>query len=102
LRIKSINEDLNNEKIDIFTWKDNPVDLIAEALLPARSLSVIVDEKAKKAIVIVKDDQYSLAIGKNGQNARLAAYATDWRIDIKKLSDATKEGLEFQYNVIQK
>ena len=52
--------------------------------------------------MIVKDDQYSLAIGKNGQNARLAAYATDWRIDIKKLSDATKEGLEFQYNVIQK
>ena len=102
LRIKSINEDLNNEKIDIFTWKDNPVDLIAEALLPARSLSVIVDEKTKKATVVVRDDQYSLAIGKNGQNARLAAYATDWRIDIKKISDATKEGIEFQYNVIQK
>lgn len=102
LRIKSINEDLNNEKIDIFTWKDNPVDLIAEALLPARSLSVIADEKTKKALVIVRDDQYSLAIGKSGQNARLAAYATDWRIDIKKLSDATKDGIEFKYNVIQK
>ncbi|MDD3171141.1 MAG: transcription termination factor NusA [Bacilli bacterium] len=102
LRIRSINEDLNNEKIDIFTWKDNPIDLIAEALLPARSLSVIADEKTKRALVIVKDDQYSLAIGKSGQNARLAAYATDWRIDIKKISDATKEGIEFQYNVVQK
>ncbi len=102
LRIKAINEALNNEKIDIFTWKDNPVDLIAEALLPARSLSVIPDEKTKKALVIVRDDQYSLAIGKSGQNARLAAYAVDWKIDIKKLSDATKEGIKFQYNVVQK
>ena len=102
LRIRSINEALNNEKIDIFTWKNDPVDLIAEALLPARSLSVMADEKTKKALVIVRDDQYSLAIGKSGQNARLAAYATDWKIDIKKLSDATKEGIKFSYNVIQK
>lgn len=103
LRIKAINDALNNEKIDIFTWKDNPVDLIAEAILPARSLSVIIeDEKAKKALVIVRDDQYSLAIGKGGQNVRLAAYAVDWRIDIKRLSDAVKEGISFTYNVIQK
>lgn len=99
LRIKEINEALNNEKIDIFTWKDNPVDLISEALLPARCLSVIVDEKTRKALVIVQDDQYSLAIGKSGQNARLAAYAIDWKIDIKKLSDATSEGIKFSYNV---
>jgi N utilization substance protein A len=99
LRIRKINEILNNEKIDIFTWKENPVDLIAEALLPARVLSVIADDKTKQATVIVKDDQYSLAIGKNGQNARLAAYAIGWRIDIKNLTDATKEGLEFTYNV---
>lgn len=102
LRIKSINEVLNNEKIDIFTWKDDPVELIAEALLPAKSLSVIPDTKTKKALVIVRDDQYSLAIGRSGQNARLAAYAVDWKIDIKKLSDATKEGIKFSYNVIQK
>lgn len=102
LRIKSINEALNNEKIDIFTWKDNPVELIAEALLPAKTLSVIPDLKTKKALVIVRDDQYSLAIGRSGQNARLAAYAVDWKIDIKKLSDATKEGIKFTYNVIQK
>lgn len=102
LRIKSINEALNNEKIDIFTWKNDPVDLIAEALLPAKSLSVVADEKTKKALVIVRDDQYSLAIGRSGQNARLAAYAIDWKIDIKKLSDATKEGIKFSFNVIQK
>lgn len=102
LRIKEINDALNNEKIDIFTWKDNPVELISEALLPARSISVIADEKTKKALVIVNDDQYSLAIGKSGQNARLAAYAIDWKIDIKRLSDATSEGIKFSYNVIQK
>lgn len=99
LRIKSINAALNDEKIDIFTWKEDSVDLIAEALLPARSLSVMVDEKEKKATVIVEDDQYSLAIGRNGQNARLAAYVTNWKIDIKKLSDAIEEGIEFEYNV---
>lgn len=103
LRIKAINDALNNEKIDIFTWKNNPVDLIAEALLPARSLSVIIDdEKSKQALVIVRDDQYSLAIGKSGQNVRLAAYAIDWRIDIKSFSKALEEGISFTYNVIQK
>lgn len=99
LRIKEINDTLNGEKIDIFTWKDNPVELISEALLPARCLSVISDEKTRKALVIVHDEQYSLAIGKSGQNARLAAYAIDWKIDIKKLSDATAEGIKFTYNV---
>ena len=99
IRIKAINAALNGEKIDIFVWKENPVDLIAEALSPARSLSVIPDEKEKKAIVIVNDDQYSLAIGSKGQNAKLAVLATGWKIDIKKLSDAEAEGIEFKYNV---
>ena len=58
--------------------------------------------KNLKGLGIVRDDQYSLAIGRSGQNARLAAYAVDWKIDIKKLSDATKEGIKFTYNVIQK
>ncbi|HHZ11477.1 MAG TPA: transcription termination/antitermination protein NusA [Acholeplasmataceae bacterium] len=98
-RIRRINEMLNDEKIDIFTWKDRPEELIAEALLPARVLSVIADDKTKQATVIVNDDQYSLAIGKNGQNARLAAYAIGWKIDIKSLSDATAEGIEFTFNV---
>lgn len=103
LRIKSINEALNNEKIDIFTWKNDPIDLVAEALLPARSLSVIIDDKkSKQATVIVRDDQFSLAIGRAGQNVRLASFAIDWRIDIKRFSDAIKEGIKFTYNVIQK
>ncbi|MDD3382296.1 MAG: transcription termination factor NusA [Bacilli bacterium] len=100
LRIRSINESLNNEKIDIFTWRENPVELICEALLPAKVVSVIMnDEKERRATVIVSDDQFSLAIGKQGQNARLAAYAINWHIDIKKLSEATEEGIKFKVNV---
>jgi len=99
LRIKAINQALNGEKIDIFVWKDNPVDLIAEALSPAKAISVMPDEKTKKAIVIVNDDQYSLAIGSKGQNARLAVMATGWKIDIMKLSDANTDGIEIKYNV---
>ncbi|MGI6711117.1 MAG: transcription termination factor NusA [Bacilli bacterium] len=100
LRIRSINEALNNEKIDIFTWREDPVELICEALLPAKVVSVIInDENEKRAMVIVSDDQFSLAIGKQGQNARLAAYAINWHIDIKKLSDATAEGIKFKVNI---
>lgn len=102
LRIRQINEILNNEKIDIFTWKEDPVELISEALLPAKTLGVVADSKTKQATVIVADDQYSLAIGKRGQNARLAAYAINWKIDIKSLSQATNEGIEFSYNAIRK
>lgn len=99
IRIKAINAALNGEKIDIFVWKDNPIDLIAEALSPAKSLSVIPDERENKAIVIVDDDQYSLAIGSKGQNAKLAVLAIGWKIDIKKLSEAQEEGIDFTYNV---
>ncbi len=98
-RIKAINEILNGEKIDIFVWRNNPIDLIAEALSPARVVSVMPDETEKRALVIVNDDQFSLAIGRNGQNAKLAAFATGWKIDIKKLSEAYTEGIDFRYNV---
>lgn len=98
-RIKAINNALNGEKIDIFVWKNNPVDLIAESLSPAKVLSVIPDEKTHKAIVVVSDDQYSLAIGSKGQNAKLAVLATGWKIDITKLSEAEEQGLAFEYNV---
>lgn len=99
MRIKEINQILNGEKIDIFVWKSNPVDLIAEALTPARVLSVMPDEKEKKALVICSEDQFSLAIGKSGQNVKLAAFATGWKIDIKKLADAYEEGIKIDYNV---
>ena len=68
-------------------------ELVAEALLPAETIKVIVDEKEKSALAIVEDDQFSLAIGRNGQNVRLAAYAIGWKIDIKTASTAKTEGL---------
>ncbi len=92
-RVKTINMALNGEKIDIFTWKEDPKELVAEALLPAETVKVFVDEKEKSALAIVEDDQFSLAIGRNGQNVRLAAYAIGWKIDIKTVSVAKTEGL---------
>ena len=99
-RIKAINNILNGEKIDIFVWKSNPVDLIAEALMPAHILSVMPKEREKKALVICSEDQLSLAIGKAGQNVKLAAYATGWKIDIKRLADAYAEDIKINYNVV--
>lgn len=97
-RIKSINKILNDEKIDIFSWSNNPVELISSALTPAKVVSVV-ETGEKQAVAIVNDDQFSLAIGKGGLNVKLAAIATGWRIDIKKLSQAYLEGIDFKYNV---
>ena len=73
-----------NEKIDIIRWSNQPEEYIASALSPAKVISVsIVDENEKQAVVVVPDNQLSLAIGKEGQNARLAAKLTGWKIDIK-------------------
>ena len=102
IRIKQINNALNGERVDIFNWSDNPINLIAEALTPARVISVLVDEKEHKSLVIVPDDQFSLAIGKGGQNARLASQVSGWKIDIKNESTAYKEGLKFKPNVTVK
>lgn len=102
IRIKQINNALNGERVDIFNWHDNPINLIAEALTPARVISVLVDEKEHKSLVIVPDDQFSLAIGKGGQNARLASQVSGWKIDIKNESTAYKEGLKFKPNVTVK
>lgn len=98
-RIREINAVLNGEKIDIFVWSSDTVRLIAEALAPAKVMSVNPNEKEKRAMVVVSDDQYSLAIGKSGQNTRLAAIATGWKIDIHKLSQASLDGLDFKFNV---
>ena len=96
-RIKAINEALNGEKIDIFVWKSNPIDLIAEALTPARVVSVMPDEKEKRALVIANDDQFSLAIGRNGQNAKLAAKLTGYKIDVKPYSVAIADDESLGY-----
>ena len=86
VRIQNIINELNNEKIDVIEWNEDPAIYIAAALLPAQVMAVDVREDEKFAQVIVPDDQLSLAIGKSGQNARLAAKLTNWKIDIKSES----------------
>jgi len=86
IRIQNIINELNGEKIDVIEWNEDPSIYISAALLPAKVLAVDIKEEEKFAQVIVPDDQLSLAIGKSGQNARLAAKLTNWKIDIKSES----------------
>ena len=88
-RVTRIVEELHNEKIDIIEWDSDIAVYIAKALSPAKVLMVYINEEEKAARVIVPDSQLSLAIGKEGQNARLAAKLTGWKIDIKSSSQAT-------------
>lgn len=92
-RVNSIVSELNGEKIDIINWDDNPAFLIENALSPAKVICVVADEDAREAQVIVPDYQLSLAIGKEGQNARLAARLTGYKIDIKSETQAKELGL---------
>lgn len=87
-RVQNIVTELQNEKIDIVKWDEDPAVYIANALSPAQVISVTVDEAEKSSSVVVPDYQLSLAIGKAGQNARLAAKLTNWKIDIKSESQA--------------
>ncbi len=82
-RVRNITNELRNERVDIVPYSDDPVEFITAALQPARIREVILDEETGTATVIVQDQQLSLAIGKEGQNARLAARLTGWRIDIR-------------------
>jgi len=82
-RVNTITTELSGEKIDIIPWSENPVQFVSNSLSPAKVLSIEIDEKEHKAVVEVANDQLSLAIGKGGQNVRLAAKLTGWRIDIK-------------------
>ena len=86
MRVESVVNELKTEKIDIVKWSADPAEYIANALNPARVISVFVSETEKSAAVVVPDNQLSLAIGKEGQNARLAAKLTGWKIDIKSQS----------------
>jgi len=86
MRVQSVVDQINGEKIDIIEWSDDPKILIANALNPAEVIQVNISEEEKIAEVIVPDFQLSLAIGKEGQNARLAAKLTGWKVDIKKES----------------
>lgn len=91
VRVNSIVYSLGGEKIDIIVWSDDPFEYIARALSPAKVISVEIDEITKAARVIVPDDKLSLAIGKGGQNVRLAAKLTNWKIDVKSESKAAEE-----------
>jgi transcription termination/antitermination protein NusA len=91
-RVRMVVSELRGEKIDIIPYNDEPARFVAKALSPARVREVLVDDDGRQATVIVPDDQLSLAIGREGQNARLAARLTGWRIDIKSETEfATEE-----------
>ena len=107
IRIQNIINELKGEKIDVIEWNEDPATYISAALLPAQVMAVDIKEEEKFAQVIVPDDQLSLAIGKSGQNARLAARLTNWKIDIKSESqfrellgyeESTEEQPEEQIN----
>ncbi|MCD5322723.1 MULTISPECIES: transcription termination factor NusA [Pontibacillus] len=91
-RVQAIVNELKGEKIDIVQWSEDPVVFVSNALSPAKVVEVLVNEEEKATTVVVPDHQLSLAIGKRGQNARLAAKLTGWKIDIKSESDAVEDG----------
>lgn len=90
-RVNEVVRELNGEKIDVIAWSEDPLEFIAKALSPAKVLKVSANEGEKAARVVVPDDKLSLAIGKDGQNARLAARLTGWKVDVKSESKALKE-----------
>ncbi|MFO8100724.1 MAG: transcription termination factor NusA [Dehalococcoidia bacterium] len=93
IRIQNVTNEIQGERIDIVAWASDQRQYIANSISPAKALEVRMDPAENTAIVIVPDNELSLAIGKEGQNARLAAKLTDWRIDIKSESAAAEEGL---------
>jgi N utilization substance protein A len=94
IRIQNIVSELGGEKIDVVNWSPDPAIFIANALAPSQVVAVKVDEKRESAIAVIPDRMLSLAIGKEGQNVRLAVKLTGWRIDIKSASDSEKEKAE--------
>jgi transcription termination/antitermination protein NusA len=97
-RVRMVVSELRGERIDIIPYHDDPARFVAKALSPARVREVIVDDEERSATIIVPDDQLSLAIGKEGQNARLASKLTGWRIDIKSQSEMAQTEAELTYS----
>ena len=97
-RVNEVVEELRGEKIDIINWDENPAILIENALSPAKVIAVMADPDEKTALVVVPDYQLSLAIGKEGQNARLAARLTGFKIDIKSETQAKESGDFYDYD----
>src|ERR1700754_4097472 len=96
-RVRMVVSERRGEKIDIIPYNDEPARFVAKALSPARVREVIVDDEERQATVIVPDDQLSLAIGRDGQNARLAARLTGWRVDIKSETEFASEESDVEY-----
>ena len=96
-RVRMVVSELRGEKIDIIPFNEEPARFVAKALSPARVREVLVDDEAKQATVIVPDDQLSLAIGKDGLNARLAARLTGWRVDIRSETEFAEDEAEMGY-----
>jgi N utilization substance protein A len=96
-RVRMVVSELRGEKIDIIPYNDEPARFVAKALSPARVREVLVDDEKQEATVIVPDDQLSLAIGREGQNARLAAKLTGWKVDIKSETEFSQEEEELTY-----
>ncbi len=96
-RVRMVVSELRGEKIDIIPYNDEPARFVAKALSPARVREVLVDDTNKQATVIVPDDQLALAIGREGQNARLAARLTGWRVDIRSETEFAKEEQDTGY-----
>ena len=94
-RIKDVIDILNGEKIDIYEWSNDPRELVTNALKPAEVIGVQFNEAEKQATAVVPDDQFSLAIGKKGQNVRLAVHSSGWKIDIKSVTQALAENIDF-------
>ena len=97
-RVNAVVDELQDEKMDIINWSENPAILIENALSPSKVVAVLADPDNKEALVVVPDLQLSLAIGKEGQNARLAAKLTGFKIDIKSESQAKAEGIQYVFN----
>ena len=93
-RVRMVVSELRGEKIDIIPYNDEPARFVAKALSPARVREVLVDDDGRQATVVVPDDQLSLAIGREGQNARLAARLTGWRVDIRSETEFAAEEAE--------
>ena len=94
-RVHAVIEELGGEKVDIFEWSDNMIELVHNALAPAKVIAVFPNEWHKGLIVVVEDDQLSLAIGRRGKNARLAVRLTKQRIDIKSVSEMKEAGVDY-------
>ena len=99
IRVQAVIQELKGEKIDIIPWSDNPMIFVRSALAPAEISSIRVDERTKSMEIMVEDDQLSLAIGRRGQNVRLAGHLTGWKLDIISKSKLQKKTADALFNL---